>query len=123
MELYNEREGHYILTRQQKNAIKPYCEMNHDVEMTPEDFIRLLYLIRRENLNNMQQPLQQSVSTPLTQSKKLFDGARPRSSRLMNKKSLSSYYEDRESVNHPDHVSSLYWGFCMRKFLMNCYWN
>jgi hypothetical protein len=101
LELYNEREGHYILTHQQMASIKPYCEMNQDVEMTPHDFIRLIHIIRRDKSITPQQ----SVSTPLTSTtKKLFD-SRPRSSKLISKKSLSHYYEDRASTNHPDNVS------------------
>jgi hypothetical protein len=91
LNLFNEREDKYILTRQQLETIVPYCELNQDVEMTPEDFIRLLYLIRHEKIKETN-----------TTTKNLFD-SRPRSSKLISKKyyNHSSHY----STNHPDFIS------------------
>ncbi|KAK4515768.1 transcriptional repressor [Mucor velutinosus] len=98
LEIFNEQQNHYILTEQQKKAIKPYCIQNPDLEMTPEEFVRLLAIIRHEATVEERKPRATS-STPAT--KRLFD-SRPRSSRLISSKSATTYYDDRASTNHPD---------------------
>lgn len=98
LEMFNEQQNYFILTEQQKKAIKPYCIQNPDLEMTPEEFIRLLSIIRHEP--SIEEPKPRiSSSTPAT--RKLFD-SRPRSSKLISSKSTTTYYDDRASTNHPD---------------------
>ncbi|EPB88367.1 hypothetical protein HMPREF1544_04833 [Mucor circinelloides 1006PhL] len=96
--MFNEQQNHYILTEQQKKAIKPYCIQNPDLEMTPEEFIKLLAIIRHEATVEERRPRATS-STPAA--RRLFD-SRPRSSRLISSKSATTYYDDRASTNHPD---------------------
>jgi len=98
LEMFNEQQNHYILTEQQKKAIKPYCIQNPDLEMTPEEFIKLLAIIRHEATVEERRPRATS-STPAA--RRLFD-SRPRSSRLISSKSATTYYDDRASTNHPD---------------------
>ncbi|CAO3625646.1 unnamed protein product [Mucor fragilis] len=98
LEMFNEQQNHYILTEQQKKAIKPYCIQNPDLEMTPEEFVKLLAIIRHEATVEERRPRANS-STP--SARRLFD-SRPRSSRLISSKSATTYYDDRASTNHPD---------------------
>lgn len=98
LEMFNEQQNHYILTEQQKKAIKPYCIQNPDLEMTPEEFIKLLAIIRHEATVEERRP-RATLSTPAA--RRLFD-SRPRSSRLISSKSATTYYDDRASTNHPD---------------------
>ena len=107
--LHNEREGRYILTADQLNSITPYCQVNQHVEMTPDDIIRLIYLIRHEKI----QPTVVNKEKP-----RLFDHTtRPRSSSVMNGRRYSImsnddnssnyyHYSDDESINHPGEVKS-----------------
>lgn len=116
LNMYNEREGHYILTQQQMDTIAPYCDANQDVEMTPEDFIRLLFLIRHDKIH--QAPVVESsvrTKTTTAAAKKLLD-SRPRSSRLLSRKkyydeaSMNSNNSDRfaNSPSHPDYPTNNY---------------
>ncbi|KAI8087320.1 hypothetical protein BDF21DRAFT_414134 [Thamnidium elegans] len=101
LDLYNEREGHYVLNTQEMVAIRPYCESNSEVELTPDDFIRLLHLVRHNKLQP--EPAAADAATAAaaaTHSKPLLD-SRPRSSRLLSRK--KNYYNapSRVSPNHP----------------------
>ncbi|KAG2206250.1 hypothetical protein INT47_007263 [Mucor saturninus] len=118
LELYNEREGHYILTDQQMDTVRPYCQINAEVEMTPEDFIILIYLVRHNlpqpthpNTHSDTHPNTPSPASPAGQSsrkedeitpqmsvstKQLLD-SRPRSSRLISR----GYYRAQNSPTHP----------------------
>jgi hypothetical protein len=92
LDRFNERQNYYILTELQKRAIKPYCDMNQDLEMTPDEFISLVLLIRH---NDNQPQQQQETRHPFE--------SRPRSNLLLNtSKSTMSYFDDRNSTNHPD---------------------
>lgn len=129
LNMYNEREGQYILTQHQLNTIAPYCEANQDVEMTPEDFIRLLYLIRHDKIHQTPPPpppvetqpkrsTTVAANTTTTAStaaaKKLLD-SRPRSSRILSRQSYFSMHSHddsndmfggRGSPNHPEFGNS-----------------
>lgn len=102
---YNEHDGHYMLTTVQQIAIKPYCEMNGDLEMTPEEIISLIYLIRHGHQKRDITP-HASASTPIMRTassiraKKLLD-SRPRSSKILSQRAYSYYDDDRSSINHP----------------------
>lgn len=93
LDLYNEREGHYVLNAQQMMAIRPYCEANAEIEMTPEDFIRLLFLVRHNKLEPS-----------------ILDSRPTRSSRASKK---NEYFDvlGRSSPNHPSVVSSYFLSF------------
>lgn len=100
LELYNEREGHFILTDLQMEAIRPYCEINAEVEMTPEDFIRLIYLIRHGHMQPTFEETEEITPQMSVSTKQLFD-SRPRSSKLISK----NYYQRSKSPSHPIMVS------------------
>ncbi|GAA5809331.1 hypothetical protein MFLAVUS_002739 [Mucor flavus] len=99
LDLYNEREGHYVLNNQEMDVIRPYCEANSEVELTPDDFIRLLHLVRHNKLEPEPTHTTNGTATA-AHSKPLFD-SRPRSSRLLSRK--KDYYSasGRASLNHP----------------------
>jgi hypothetical protein len=99
-----------VLNERQKKTIEPYCTINDDVEMTPDDFLKLIRIVRHET----------PPSPTLSRSANLLDDARPRSSRLVGNRptpsfsssarmrnarlnqQLSDTDDDKESLDHPD---------------------
>ncbi|KAI8063661.1 uncharacterized protein B0P05DRAFT_555199 [Gilbertella persicaria] len=43
---FNEQQNYYILTQKEMDEFKCYGDMNPDLEMTPEEIIRLVYVLR-----------------------------------------------------------------------------
>lgn len=122
LELFNELNGRYILTEQQLTSIIPYCELNQDVEMTPDDFIRLLHLIRhqQDTAPTSSALLDSRPRSSKLLSKKYYDNNSTSRSRYNNSSSRSRYssnhpdfmsdynHDDHHSINHPDIVSDSY---------------
>lgn len=122
LDLYNEREGHYILNNQEMDVIRPYCEANSEVELTPDDFIRLLHLVRHNKLEPEPTHTTNGTATATAAHSKPLLDSRPRSSRLLSRK--KDYYSasGRASLNHPSIVSSIYTRFhCLtsKLFIIN----
>lgn len=117
LDLYNEREGHYVLNNQEMDVVRPYCEANLQVELTPDDFIRLLHLVRHNKLqrepSDTPVPTVATVTAAAVHPNPLLD-SRPRSSRLLSRK--KDYYNasGRASLNHPSIVS-------IYSFLIHCF--
>jgi hypothetical protein len=110
IERYNHYNGQVVLNQAQRKLIQPYCTTNEDLEMTPDDFIQLIHLVRDQN---KQQP-QVSVSTP-SPSSLLFSSSRPRSSKVVNDLPTRSAFSfsqkqlDRNrSVSRPDYTTDFY---------------
>ncbi|CEP15351.1 hypothetical protein [Parasitella parasitica] len=105
LEKFNQQQNFFILSEQQKKALRPYCVQNPDLEMTPDEFIMLLSVIRNDP-SKEEQSSRTATSTPA--SRNLFSS---RSPKLISGKSATGYYDDRASTNHPDdsinHMSDL----------------
>jgi hypothetical protein len=109
---YNEHDSHVVLNERQKKTIEPYCTINDDVEMTPDDFLKLIRIVRHET----------PPSPTLSNSANLLNDARPRSSRLVGNRPTPSFSssarmrnarlnqqlsdtdddKDNQSLDHPD---------------------
>jgi hypothetical protein len=110
IEQYNHCNGQVVLNQAQRKLIQPYCTTNEDLEMTPDDFIRLIHLVRDQN----KQLPQVSVSTP-SPSSLLFSSSRPRSSKVVNDQPTRSAFSfsqkqlDRNrSASRPDYTTDFY---------------
>ncbi|KAI8339299.1 hypothetical protein BD560DRAFT_25105 [Blakeslea trispora] len=79
LQAFNIQKGYYILTQDELSELETYCTANEDLEMTPDEFIRLIHAIRDipEGSINSYSPYPIQDTTTV-------------------------YFHDRESTNHPD---------------------
>ncbi|OBZ88544.1 hypothetical protein A0J61_03400 [Choanephora cucurbitarum] len=73
---YNVQQGYYVLTEDELQEMEAYCAANPDLEMTPDEFVRLIYTVRDlpDDSIGSYYPVQDNTT---------------------------GYFQDRESTNHP----------------------
>ncbi|KAI9262663.1 hypothetical protein BY458DRAFT_515027 [Sporodiniella umbellata] len=92
--IINVRENYYIFTDEEIAALEPYCNNNPKAEMSPQDFTRLIGMIREAD-SEIQEP-QIEITPEMSVSASLRHNNGNNNSNRMN------YYDDIESLHHPE---------------------
>ncbi|KAG1052127.1 hypothetical protein G6F43_005714 [Rhizopus delemar] len=84
LSVINVHENHYMLTQEEIDALEPYCLNNPEMEMTPQDFVRLISMVRYtdSDIQEVEITPQMSISASM-------------------RANTINYY-DGESVHHPE---------------------
>ncbi|KAG1436973.1 hypothetical protein G6F56_013323 [Rhizopus delemar] len=78
--IINVRENYYILSPDELGALEPYCSKNPKLEMSPEDFTRLIGMVR-------------SADSEITPEMSVSASMR---------RHRTEFYDDVESLQHPE---------------------